>query len=491
MIAFILYRRDNRIYLICAGFLIIAGWTFFKLFFPYPTLIYDSYFYIKAAVLKQDINAWPIGYSKFLQLFGFFSHSALLLVTIQYLLLSISCLFFFFTWSLLFKPAKWVKNLVFLWLFANPLSLYCCNYIMADCLFVAISLVWFTQLLWIIYRPKDYYVLIHAVLLLLAFTIRYNALYYPLISSLAFLLSRQSRWIKMAGIILPLILIGSFVVYTRNQVAIVSGKEQFSPFGGWKLANDALYMYAHVIQEDPGPVPVEFRNLDQVVRAYFAQTHDPGDILKPDQTSGSPFMFFYDTPLIQYMFAVYGPGGPTFNCPKWMAIAPLYQRYGSYLLQKYPVSFCRYFMVPNLWRYALPPSENYGTDVSFYLSDALAGSYVKDLLGLTTITTKRSHVKWSTVVLKQYPIVFFLSHLLFILAGICFCVRRHYKMLDSTELRCLYLIFLLWLVDLAFSVFSAGIVLRYQLFMVILELSFGLYFVDRIIEGNRIKNKQV
>jgi hypothetical protein len=74
----------------------------------------------------------------------------------------------------------------------NPLSLHLSNMVNSDGLFLALSIMWFALLLWIIYKPSNKIIYWHTILLFAAFTVRYNALVYPLIALLAFRLSKLS-----------------------------------------------------------------------------------------------------------------------------------------------------------------------------------------------------------------------------------------------------------------------------------------------------------
>jgi hypothetical protein len=316
-------NQRNQIYLwgaICCSLLLFP---IFKSIYPYPQIIFDSYNYIEAAQLNWDFNAWPIGYSKFLQFFGFFSHSALALVCFQYLFLQSSFIFFFFTWVYFFNPGKYVKFILFLALFVNPLYIYCSNLILSDALFVGLSICWITQLLWIICRPKPYMIFSHSIIIIVAFTIRYNALYYPIVSALAFLLSKQNVLRKIIGIALPCVLFGLFIGYTGNQIAKVTGRREFSPFAGWKLANDAIYVYAHVPAEKRQQVPEKFKALDKKIQQHFSTTKNKADFLEDDFSYGSFYMFYQESPLVLYMDSLYGSGFPFLNTKKWLTVAPL------------------------------------------------------------------------------------------------------------------------------------------------------------------------
>jgi len=257
-ISFINNERGNRIYLFLTIGISVVLWTAFKLCYPYPNMVLDSYHYVQAAVSNADVNAWPIGYSKFIRLAGSVSHSPIFLVTLQYLLMQMALLFFFFSIRFFLNPTAWSSNFLFGFLFLNPIFIYTCNIILSDALFIALSIIWFTHLLWVIYTPRAYMIFTHALILLLTFTVRYNALYYPLAASLAFMLCRHSIWFKAGGILLQCLLLGIFILFTSYKMHSITGERQFTAFGGWKLANDALYMYEHVHDSRDQNIPEKF-----------------------------------------------------------------------------------------------------------------------------------------------------------------------------------------------------------------------------------------
>ena len=476
LLNFIWGQRSNRLYLWTALGISLVLLTIFKTLYPYPNLVMDSYYYIRAAATNADVNAWPIGYSKFLQLVGLFTHSPLILVCVQYLILELSLLLLFFTIKFFFHPGKVPSILLFIFFFANPLFLYTANLVMADSLFNGLSILWVVQLLWIIYRPRPYMIFTHAALLLITFTVRYNALYYPLVAALAFLLSRQNIRLKLAGIVLPIILVISFITYTSHKMEAYSGVKQFSPFGGWKLANDALYMYAHVHPDSSDPVPARFRAVDKITRRYFELSHDPGDLMAPDVFHGSPFMF--GGPLMFHMAQLYGPDTAFINFKKWSRMAPLCTDYGSYLIKKYPLSFARWFLWPNMQRYANPPREIYMTITPFFLRPDELGPEATRWFGLTTLMVKPEYINLRLQIFSIYPLFFGLVHLAFILSLLGFLLNKGWRSIGKPYNYCVLAIFFLWVCDLGFSLTAAAIVMRYQIFMVILEVAFSLFFLE-------------
>jgi len=474
---FIWHHRGNRLYLYFALISSLVLLALLKLLYPYPNLVMDSYYYLRAAATHANVNAWPIGYSKFIQLVGFFTHSATVLVCVQYLFLEASLLVLFFTLRFFFQLGRVTSILLFLFFFVNPLLLYTANLIMADALFNGLSILWVTQLLWIIYKPRPYMIFTHALLLLITFTVRYNALYYPVVGAIAFTLSRQRVGLKLAGIILPALLVVGFITYTGRGMQEYCGVRQFSPFGGWKLANDALYMYAHVQADGQGNIPARYQAVDSMVRRYFALSHDPGDLMRPDVFHGSPFMF--DGPLMYYMTRLYGADtGMFINFQKWARMGPLYTDYGSYLIRKYPRAFARWFLWPNVQRYAVPPREIYMTITPFYLRNDELGPEATRWFGLTTLTPKPEYINLRLNILSPYPLLFFLIHICFILSLLGFLFNKGWSTVGRPYNYCLLAIICLWLCDAAFSLTAAAIVMRYQILTIVLEFSLSLFFLE-------------
>src|SRR5581483_10314311 len=69
---FLLRDTTNSRYLYVGTVVSILLWIGFKLLYPHANIVFDSYYYIYGAVHGDNVSAWPIGYSKFLQLIGLF-----------------------------------------------------------------------------------------------------------------------------------------------------------------------------------------------------------------------------------------------------------------------------------------------------------------------------------------------------------------------------------------------------------------------------------
>jgi hypothetical protein len=469
----------NRIYLLSATIITILLFFVFKLVYPHPNMVMDSYVYIRPLVQGRNVNSFPMGYTWFLQLFSLFSRSATLLVWVQYLLLEGACLLFFFTLLYFFQPGKWIRLLLFLFLFVNPLFLFCSNFIMSDPLFTTLSILWLTQLIWLIGRPRAYMILVHAALLLLVFTVRYTALYYPLVASLGLLLTRLKLWQKLVAIGLQFLLIGIFIGYTIHQMKELTGVSQFSPFGGWRMANNALYMYGHVCLEKKDPVPAKFAVLDQVVKGYFNAVRSVDDLSDP-RSGGAFYAADSGSPLVQYRRRQYGLDTTFLDLKKFTPLAPLYSAYGSYLARKYPLDYCRWFLWPSAVRYAIVPKEIFSTLDPFHLREDRIGKETNQWFGIKTLEVSPAYIDLQSIIISPYPILLGLIHLAFILGLLGFTLFGGFKKTDRVNARVITVVAAFWLFDLFFKVTAGAVVLRHQLFLMILEFAFALLFIGWI-----------
>ena len=472
----------NRIYLVTAIIVSILIWAVFKSYYIHPNIIFDSYYYIQGAVNNWDVGPWPIGYSKFLQLVGLFSHSALVLVTLQYFLLQLSLLLFFFTLRYFLGLGRWMSAVLFIFLFINPLFIYTCNHILSDALFTAISVLWLVQLFWIICRPRPYMIFTQAILLFLAYAIRYYALYYPVLACLAFLLS-QWRWsYKLAGMGVQFFLIGGLILFTIHKNEQTVHVRQFSPFGSWKLASNALYMYSHIPPAQRKPVPAKFAELDNMVRSYFDAPHDTVEFLKEDPTWGSYYMFIYPpSPLIGYMLAKQGELASPLDYNKFAQEGLLYDAYAKFLFRSYPHAYLNHVVWPNTLLFIMPHKEVYVDSVNPFVlrKDPLGDNAVK-WFGVKDIYIAQPLIRLRSEVASFYPMFNTVVHFGFVLSLIIFLALRKYRGIPAPYVYIILTVAAFWLCNFVFSIFSLASLLRYELLTVMIEFAFTLYFLELI-----------
>lgn len=473
---FIWQQSWNRRLLWIAGIAILLQLIVFKYLYPHAGFIdNDSYGYLEAAYLNLNVGFHPIGYSRFLRMLSSFTRSDTILVALQYLLLQCSALYFFYTLLYFYKPGKLVTILLFICLVGNPVFLYISNYILSDALFISLSLLWFTTLLWILCQPTPRLIAIHVLLLLLAFSVRYNALFYPLITVLALIISRQRIRVKIISIGTSFLLIAGFIYHTSSQYGkLTGGARQFSPFSGWQLANNALYVYREVTQKKSKLMPVRFRSLDSTVLARF--NPPPGVEVEGDLRemfpAGTWYMWNSPSPLQLYMQNQFKKDTTVSKLSQWASVGPLYAAYGTYLLKQYPLEFAKHYFKHNVRKFYAPPVEyldlyNLGQDTVPTIAQHWFG--YKD---------KKVSPKKVTV-LKFYPITVAIFNVLFILGLISFAVLKGFKGHSLFSVTVL-LVAIFWLANFGFSVFAAPIALRVQLFPQLISLGFSLLLLEYV-----------
>ena len=471
--------ENRRWYALIAGITMLIQFLFFKYLYPFPNFMQDSYNYLRSACTNADANMWPVGYAKLIRFVGFFSHSDTLLVFTQYFFYHCCALYFFFTVLDLTASSSWVKAALFAFLFLNPAILYLSNYITSDVYFIGISLVWISQLFRLIYKPGVLLLLAHLSVLLLAFTVRYHALIYPVISITVIVFCGVPLRAKISSIIIITGLISGFMYYTTAQTGKVMGTRQFSAFSGWQMASNAVYAYAHMPSRPPLIVPGEFAEVHQRVTRYL-------DTIPMELRPDKPLMAFY----------LWDPGSPLQPAPnaeniadnklhleRMAAVSPLYNRYGKFLINQYPLQYIRYYLLPNMLQYANPPAEN----MSVYNDGAdtvwpVAQSWFR-------YKTNRVHTVSNTHEMKlfdYYPafmvfiiILFTGIWIAYLLIGGRSFTPPHFR--NAFRITTFY-----WIVHFGFSALASPVVLRYQLFNMILGVTFSILLVDLYLRRARL-----
>lgn len=483
MIDIIVYRRGLRVllgapdwkssairYALLALLLAIVQFWLFKLIYPHANYMPDSYSYIDAARTNIDVNTWPIAYSKFLRLFSVFSHSDKVLTFLQYLLIQSATLVFIYSVFYLVQPERWMRVVLYCFVVLNPLPLLIANYISADALFISISLLWITQLLWILYRPVFWQLLIHALLIYGAFLLRYNAIYYPLISIACFLLADISRKRKLLGIVFTFPLILLSIVITGNQVKTATGQRLFSPFGGWQLANNAIYMYEHIPPEKRITPPAKLKKLDQMVIAHI-DTLDKVKLTATDSLSNFFYLWSDKGPLKRYMTENQKKDSAATSFKRWASVAPLYQEYADFLIKTYPLEFISYWIFPNSIKYFTPPPEFIG---QYNMGKDSVSRLAKDWFRYKSTFVYKHTKKWEFVKISiLYPSLIMMINIGYVLGLLGLLLWGGLK--EPTVLRkAIIVVAFFWLVNMGFSVFASPIVLRYQYFPTLVLLMFAV-----------------
>lgn len=472
-----LLSSKERVSLLCISAITgVLAFYLFKRLYPYPNFLPDSYFYINAAFSNESINIWPIGYSKFLRLFSSFTHSHYLLIFFQYCFLQGSIFYFTLTLSNLFNTGKWATRLLVILNTVNPILLYLSNMVCSDALFTGLSLIWITQLFGLSGRPTLKQYACHATCLLLAFSMRYSALYYPLISLAVILLSRDSLRNKFAGAALVVLLIGGFVAGTMRAYKKQTGITLFSPFGGWQMATNALYALSRSGATETALMPARLQPLRAVVTRHL-------DSLKrlkvrPDSIPGIYYLWDENAPLKKYMNRQYAGDTTTPYLKRWSSQATLFSDYGSRYMANHPKNYMRYFLLPNLRAYYLPPAEFLG--VYNMGSDSVSMS-AKLWFDLKTQRVQTYFKSKRIQMAKIYTVLSAIINTLFLLSVMGTVLLYGLRLIPKP----LWMMVIVWSVHIVFSVLASPVVLRYEIFTMILALSGLLILLPRMIERQR------
>jgi hypothetical protein len=482
---FLFYNRRNRVILYLVAAAIIIQFAVFKYLYPFANYINDdSYAYLNAAYDNSTIATYPIGYSKFLRLVSVFAKPDLALVCLQYLLIQCSTLFFLFSLFYFYKAGRVAQTILLCFMVFNPLFLHMGNMVSSDGLFLALSMTWFALLLWIMYKPSNKVIYWHAIVLFAAFTVRYNALIYPFIALLAFVLSNLSLRKKMIGLGFGLLLIGWFVGLSMFQFKKLTGYWQFSPFSGWQLANNALYAYRKVDSADRKPVPVKFRALDNRIRKFYDSNHDL------DIGEASTFYMWAPwLPLMQYSNSQFANDTSATKFKKWASMGPLYSSYGWYIIKKYPLHFLRYFVSPNSLKYFLPPVEYLG---NYNWSHPTVPQSAVKWFGYTNNRVKTRMKSSKVLVLQPFQYLVGITNLILFLMFLSYMLLKGWQYSSSFN-KIILLAGFVWIANAGFTIFAASAALRFQSFPALLSVTFTLLLIDwmaRLIQHIKRQSQQ-
>jgi len=452
----------------------LLEWIIFKLLYPFPDFFSDSYSYISAAWMHLDVNIWPIGYSWFLGLFHRITYSGLALNSFQFLAYMCSALYFYLTLTFFYCTGINTRIFLSLFLFFNPLFLYLANYVTSDMLFISMSLVWLTQLLWILNRPALYQVFVQAILVLVMFTFRYNAMIYPVIAAGAFLLSKQKAWVKALGIVLAPVLVLPFIIWSSHEAKVMTGTAQFPPIlGGWQWGNNALYMRGFV-EEDSNAFPTpQTAELDRIARQFFSRPDRPQDLLFSEVANF--FIRHPEAPLKQYMSRHYHPKTDYEDIAAWGKSAVVFDQYGKFLIKRHLLAYTRYYLLVNTKNYFIPPLEkleiyNLGLDEMwpigqywFHYPSPKIRSISKPLQG---------------TVLGLFPILFLILNAYYAVALFLFIKRGGFRKVARTVQYTILIITVFLGLNAAFSIFANIVVIRYEVFPMLVFLTFAMMLTD-------------
>lgn len=487
---YIFRDKQNKLLVVSAIISILLLIIIYKYLFPYASFIFgDSYCYIDEAERNVQIDTYPIGYPMFLRAFSAITVSDTVLVVFQYLLLQSGALSLLFTLFYFFNPRLKIKiALIFITIF-NPLNLLISNTISSDNLFYSLSLIWLTLLLWCIFRPTTNVILFHTLILFFTFTVRYNALYYPLIAAIGFLLSKSRIQLKITGILLMVLLLGSFIKFNRDKYYELCGIRQFTPFSGWLMANNAIYAYRYAPNKPYYYRPPEkFMELDIAIRAYFDTTRNNSKHPEEKIEAYHDYMWKETSPLSIYWKKEFIKG-KKITLQKAFALAgPFFNDYGKWLIFHYPKQFLQHVIFPNSVRWFTPPVEflRYYNSGLPTVPDQVQHWFRFKTANVHTNINLRAQL-YIISIQSLYPVWASIMNIFFFAGLIAFLILSRNRGKRKVN-KALFIGFILWIFNYFFSTFASPIALRYQMFPILVTTYFAFLIIDLLMANNFNEN---
>jgi hypothetical protein len=472
---FIDYIKQNKRFLWLAIIIGIVYFIIIRFLYPIPSYYADSFTFVGAAARNQPISFRPIMYSRLIQFFHFISTSDVLLLGAQYTSLLLANLFFFFSSCWLFRLSKLYKWVLYILLICHPFYLFASNYISSDAFFTSFTITWFTLLLWIMFKPRWYIILLHLALLVLLFMLRYNAVYYPLLTALAILFSSLAKWKKAPTISISILLILTCIECTRRATESYAGTKVFSAFSGWQLANNALHVirYQHI---DSAEMKTEKeKEILRHCQSFFATNKDS------IPTKASAWYMWYDnSPLKTYLLR-YDSGRPYFR--KWNALGPVYADFGKRIIIQHPITYAKHFVGSNCVEYIYPKLEIYET--YFEGVDTIA-RVAQDYFKYKSNRVSKHRPAVYSAVFGLWPAFFAVANIILLLSGAWYFFSKRHQFHPKITNRFILLFAAYFFINFFFIILLAPSVLRYNIPVLVLSFPFILFFIKEIISKKKL-----
>jgi protoporphyrinogen oxidase len=475
----ILRHQANRKLLLLALIGTVLQFIFFKLLYPAADYSNDSYTYIYVAAVNDNISVRPVGYSKFLRAFSAITTSDLILTGFQYILLQAAALYFFFTIKNFFKPGIHVNSVIFTLLLFNPATLYMANYISSDGVFSALSLIWLTHLIWMINNSRKSSLIISLSLLMLILSLRYNALFYPLIAAAAFIMSNQRLSGRLIYTLTTFLCTAIFILFIANATYKQTATKNFSAFGGWQLASNSLFILHTTNTKEIQFHSGSLKELDKIVKDYIDTAQ-----YKPQPSLISGYYLWDDhAPLKQYWFRYIKKNSIRDSANAWHAVGPIFAEYGATLIRKFPIEFTKSFLLPNIKEYLIPELEVFQR---YNIGQDTVKQIAKQWFRYDTTRVNSPLKRKQFLLLAPLRMLFGISNVVLAICTIILLIKGYYTTMLSSARRVSLLLTLFLSANFAFSIFAAPIVFRYQYMPLLVCTPLCLLLVGTLISHNKV-----
>ncbi len=466
-----LVTKNNRIIIYMT---LMIGCIYFialRLIYPVPSFFIDSFAWVQAAKTGQPVTFRPIGYSKLILFFKLLSSSDFALIAGQYFSNLIVNLLLYFTCTFFFKLKKVFNILLIILLIANPFYLFYSNYVSSDSFFNCLAVLWFILIIWLIYKWSWKLLVCQLIVLTLLFELRYNALFFPAVSTIAMSLSKLSIIEKTIGIVSNYVLIAVIIIFTMFINEDYTGTKTFSAFGGWQLANNALHVVQHEKIDIDAIKDTEVQEFATYIEYYF----DTTQLSFPNSSATAVFMWVPNSPLKRYMNIYSGRTNSYFKT--WNVLGPLYSDFGKTVILQKPLSYIQHFVLPNTKSYFFPPLETY--EAYMDNNDTIA-SVASEYYNYKTNKVYSHHPYIQTIIFKPMRYIFIVFNCILMISCFYYFFTKQYRKQMLMVHHSILIFISLCIFNFLFIVFLAPSVFRYHIFILTLSYPIVLLLIQEL-----------
>jgi hypothetical protein len=227
-------------------------------------------------------------------------------------------------------------------------------------------------------------------------------------------------------------------------------------------------MYQNIPAKDRGPVPARFAKLEAMVRQHM-DTLSKVKLTKEDTIASRFYLWSAKGPLVQYMIRDWKRDSTTPYFKRLASEASLYMDYGSFLIRRYPWTFATSVLLPNVYRYAVPPAEF--LEVYNMGGDSVAGMakvwFNYKSLKIASHNNKNAKI----TVMNWYPFLATLINVLFFICVMGMFLFNLFRPQNKPLTTLFLLLSFFWVVNTGFSIIASPVTLRYQVLPIIITLS--------------------
>ena len=461
--------------IIFSGLFILIG-VVFHIYYPFPFTYPDSGMYVLSA--KEGVfNIYrPMGYSSYLNLAHIFGSGPTVLFIVSSILNALSLLFILFSAKYLFN----IKNRILFYLISlaailSPRIIFCTNFIMSDGIFNTLMIFYIATAMWIVFSRNFWWIVIHVLIFIFLFNVRYSGFVVFPISMIAFFFSYKDKNKKAASAmaLIPLLISGMLYVSVKTEYTEQTKVDTFSGFGGWQLINNASVLFPEAKEINSN----ELTNKNNLRDLHLFLQQYPDSIFKSSHTMETAYMWERDLPYKQFLsYYIYAKNIGYER--GWVEAGAIYEKYANMLIRKYPGRYFSRYIIPSfLSNFKCHPISEEST---VFKNEPI----YRDYFGIQEETFTYNHHFFYNLT----PARKIVNYVYWIILGLCvgyFCVTQLRKRIPhKTERTAAGLILAFLVIYLAgLAIASPSTTWRYTMPMYIPSLVFMLFcfsdFIDR------------